>query len=285
MKRILVTGAKGQLGKDVILALKKQGYTPLGVDIHEMDLTDLAAVYGVTTALAPDAIIHGGAYTAVDQAEIFADICFKINAQATEMLALYAKNHHIPMIYISTDYVFDGESDTPYTETDTPNPLNIYGASKLAGEKNVQHHLEKHFIVRTSWVFSDHGTNFANTMVKLRKNTDTLSVVTDEHGSPTYTKDLAALLIQMLQSDKYGIYHATNAGFTNWYDFAVAIFKAKNLPTTVHSVQAKTYKRLALRPKNSRLSKEKLMTSGFTPLPHWQEAIKNWKENTDEIMD
>ena len=283
MKNILVTGAQGQLGYDVIRALQKQNYHPIGVDRKQMDLTDNKEIQRVLAALNPDAIIHCGAYTAVDQAEIEVEICYQVNAEATKILAMYAAQKEIPFIYISTDYVFDGTKQGAYVETDEPNPVNVYGASKLKGEQYVQDLLDAYFIVRISWVFGITGGNFVKTMLRLSESHDKLDVVADQEGSPTATVDLAPLLISMLQSKKYGLYHVTNEGFCSWFEFAKEIFSRFAVDTIINPIQSKDFPTKAKRPVNSKMSKDKLVEAGFTPLPTWQEGLENWRNDYEKL--
>ena len=223
-----------------------------------------------------EAIIHCAAYTAVDKAEYEKDLCIKINATATKYIAKCAKKLDIPMIYISTDYVFDGTKDGKYTENDETNPINIYGESKLIGEKYVQEIVEKYYIVRTSWVFNIKGKNFIETMLSLSKTNNQLSIVNDQIGSPTYTRDLARLLVDMLETNKYGLYHATNEGYCSWYEFANTIFKLTDINIDIKAINSNEYVSRAKRPLNSKLSKNKLIEHGFTPLPLWQDALKDY---------
>jgi len=283
MRRILVTGAKGQLGSDVIQALKETGYQPLGVDRQQMDLTHLQEIKKVLTMLNPDAIIHCGAYTAVDQAEIERETCYQINAEATKALATYAAERAIPFIYLSTDYVFDGTKEGEYVETDQPNPINVYGASKLKGEHHVQNLLDKYFIVRISWVFGVKGNNFVKTMLRLSEQHHELNVISDQVGSPTATADLAPLLINMLKSDKYGIYHVTNEGFCSWADFAKEIFHVHGVETKINPITTCQFQAKAARPMNSKMSKNKLVEAGFIPLPPWQKSLENWRIADDKL--
>lgn len=274
--KVLVTGVKGQLGFDVVHELKKNNIEAVGVDIEEMDITDKEAVDKVITSADVDAVIHCAAYTAVDAAEDNMEICRKVNADGTRNIAEVCKKLGIKMMYISTDYVFEGEGERPWEPDDERQPLNAYGISKYEGEVAVQENLEKYFIVRIAWVFGVNGKNFIKTMLNLGKTHDTLTVVSDQIGSPTYTYDLAVLLVQMIQSDKYGIYHATNEGFCSWYDFAVEIFKQAGMNVNVIPVSSEEYKSKAKRPHNSRMSKDKLEANGFERLPSWQNALERY---------
>ena len=274
--KILVTGVKGQLGYDVVKALESRGYQPVGVDREEMDLMNNNMIQNFIMNLKPEAIIHCAAYTAVDQAEEEVEICYQINAEAVKVIAQCAKTLDIPMIYISTDYVFDGTKASEYVETDIPNPINVYGASKLKGEQYVQQLLEKFYIVRISWVFGINGNNFIKTMQRLGNEHDELNIIHDQVGSPTYTADLASLLVDMIETNRYGIYHATNEGYCSWYEFAAEIFKQSQLDVTLHPITTDQYKTKAKRPLNSKMSKQKLSDYGFHRLPTWQEALKNY---------
>jgi dTDP-4-dehydrorhamnose reductase len=281
--KVLVTGVKGQLGYDVVNELKKRNIEAVGVDIDEMDITDASSVDKVIKEASPDAVIHCAAYTAVDAAEDNVDICRKVNKDGTQNIANVCKELDIKMIYISTDYVFDGEGTRPWEPDDKPDPLNVYGLTKYEGEVAVTSTLSKYFIVRIAWVFGVNGKNFIKTMLNLAKTHDSLTVVNDQFGSPTYTYDLARLLVDMVLTDKYGIYHATNEGIITWYDFACQIFKTAGLNVKVSPVPASEYPAKAKRPSNSRMSKQKLVDNGFELLPTWQDALERYikilKEN------
>lgn len=274
--KVLVTGVRGQLGYDVVNELEKRGLEAIGVDIQEMDITDEASVNSVIGEAAPDAVIHCAAYTAVDAAEDNIEICRKVNADGTQNIANMCKKLDIPMIYISTDYVFDGQGERPWLPDDERAPLNVYGQTKYEGELAVQNTLDKYFIVRIAWVFGVNGKNFIKTMLNLGKTREHLTVVNDQFGSPTYTYDLARLLVDMIQTDKYGIYHATNEGICTWYEFACEIFKQAGLNVSVAPVTADQYPAKAKRPSNSRMSKDKLEENGFEKLPTWQDALKRY---------
>lgn len=271
--KVLVTGVKGQLGYDVMNELKKRGLEAVGADIEEMDITDAESVNRFIMAAKPDAVIHCAAYTAVDAAEENEDICRRVNADGTRNIAKVCKELDCKMIYISTDYVFDGQGSRPWEPDEERHPLNVYGQTKYEGELAVQELLEKYFIVRIAWVFGVNGKNFVKTMLNLAQTHDTLTVVNDQYGSPTYTHDLARLLVDMVQTDKYGIYHATNEGICTWYEFACEIFKQAHVAVKVLPVSAAEYRAKAKRPENSRMSKEKLTENGFERLPSWQDAL------------
>ncbi len=277
--RVLVTGVKGQLGFDVVNELKKNNIEAVGVDIEEMDITDEAAVKKVITEAKVDAVIHCAAYTAVDAAEDNEGICRKINAGGTQNIAAVCKELDIKMMYISTDYVFDGQGLEPWQpDCKDYKPLNIYGQTKLEGELAVSENVDKFFIVRIAWVFGVNGKNFIKTMLNVGKTHDTVKVVSDQIGTPTYTYDLARLLVDMIQTDKYGYYHATNeGGYISWYDFTCEIFRQAGYTTNVIPVTTEEYGvSKAARPFNSRLDKSKLVGNGFTPLPTWQNALERY---------
>lgn len=274
--KVLVTGVKGQLGYDVVNELTKRGIEAIGVDIEEMDITDADSVRKVITNTTPDAVIHCAAYTAVDAAEDQVEICRKVNADGTRNIAEVCKGLDIKMVYISTDYVFDGKGERPWEPDDERHPLNVYGQTKYEGELAVQETLEKYFIVRIAWVFGVNGKNFIKTMLKLAETHDHLTVVNDQYGSPTYTYDLARLLVDMVLTEKYGVYHATNEGICTWYEFACEIFKQAGIPMDVAPVTAAEYQAKAARPENSRMSKDKLSENGFQRLPAWQDALKRY---------
>lgn len=274
--KILVTGVKGQLGYDVVNELEKRGIEAVGVDIEEMDITDGASVDRVIRQASPDAVIHCAAYTAVDAAEENEALCRRVNADGTRNIAQVCKALDIKMIYISTDYVFSGQGERPWEPGDEREPQSVYGQTKYEGELAVQELLKKYFIVRIAWVFGVNGKNFVKTMLKLSENHDTITVVNDQFGSPTYTYDLARLLVDMVLTEKYGVYHATNEGSCSWYDFACAIFKEAGIPMTVKPVSTAEYGAKANRPANSRMSKEKLTENGFERLPAWQDALRRY---------
>lgn len=271
--KVLVTGARGQLGFDVLKELQKRNIEHLGVDRTEFDITDEVITRNFIEKYRPTVVIHCAAYTAVDKAEEEVELCQKINVQGTENIAKACKEIDAVLMYISTDYVFSGTGTDNYATEDATAPVNAYGASKLAGELVVGQHCNKHFIVRISWVFGENGANFVSTMLRLGKERQELNVVSDQVGSPTYTPDLAKLLIEMSATDKYGVYHATNEGTCSWAEFAEEIFKQAGLATKVNYISSSEYPTKAARPYNSRLSKEKLTQNGFTRLPTWQNAL------------
>lgn len=283
--KVLVTGVKGQLGYDVMNELDKRGYEAVGVDIEEMDITDETSVDKVITEVNPQAVVHCAAWTAVDAAEDEENIpkVMKVNAEGTENIAKVCKKLDCKMIYISTDYVFNGQGERAWKPEDEREPLNIYGISKYEGELAVQRNLEKYYIVRIAWVFGVNGKNFIKTMVNLGKSHDKLTVVCDQIGTPTYTYDLARLLVDMAETDKYGVYHATNeGGYISWYDFTVEImnqagqYDDKYNRVQVSPVGSDEYPAKAKRPSNSRMDKSKLTENGFKPLPTWQDALSRY---------
>ena len=276
--RILVTGVKGQLGHDVMNELAKRGHTGIGVDVEEMDITDAKKVNEVIRASEVEAVIHCAAYTAVDAAEDQVELCRKINAEGTENIAKVCKELDIKMMYISTDYGFDGEGTRPWEPDDERHPLNVYGLTKYEGELAVEKYLDKFFTIRIAWVFGVNGKNFIKTMLKLSETHDELNVVDDQIGSPTYTYDLAVLLVDMIETEKYGRYHATNEGLCSWYEFACEIFRQAGRDVKVNPVSSDEFPTKAKRPHNSRMDKSKLTENGFTPLPAWQDALKRYLE-------
>jgi dTDP-4-dehydrorhamnose reductase len=276
--KVFVTGVKGQLGFDVVNELKKRGHEAVGVDIDEMDITDKDSVNRVIRAAAPDAVIHCAAYTAVDAAEENEEVCRNVNAKGTEYIAGVCQELDIKMMYISTDYVFNGQGDRPWEPDDEREPLNVYGETKYEGELAVEDNLSKYFIVRIAWVFGVNGKNFIKTMLNLGKTHDKLTVVADQTGSPTYTYDLARLLADMIETEKYGRYHATNEGLCTWYEFACEIFKQAGMDVKVEPVSSDQYPAKAKRPSNSRMNKDKLEKNGFLRLPSWQDALKRYLE-------
>mgnify|MGYP002797485383 FL=1 len=275
--KILVTGVNGQLGYDVMNELAKRGIEGVGTDVDNMDVTDAAACERVIKEVGPDAVMHCAAYTAVDAAEDNVELCRKINGEGTRSIAVVCRELDIPMMYISTDYVFDGQGTRPWEPDDERHPLNVYGQTKYEGELAVEELLEKYFIVRIAWVFGVNGKNFIKTMLRLGKERGKVSVVNDQIGSPTYTYDLARLLVDMIQTDKYGRYHATNEGLCSWYEFACEIFKKAGMDSVeVTPVTSAEYPAKAARPFNSRMSKEKLTENGFERLPSWQDALERY---------
>lgn len=271
-----MTGAAGQLGHDVMDELNKRNHDAVGVDVQEMDITDADKVNQVITDAQVEAVIHCAAYTAVDAAEDDIEVCRKINADGTRNIAEVCRRLDLKMMYISTDYVFDGQGDRPWEPDDERHPLNVYGQTKYEGELAIEENLGKYFIVRIAWVFGVNGKNFIKTMLNLAQNHDRLTVVNDQTGSPTYTYDLARLLVDMIETDKYGRYHATNEGLCTWYEFACEIFRQAGIEIQVDPVGSEEYPAKAKRPENSRMSKDKLTENGFERLPSWQDALARY---------
>ena len=276
---IIVTGAKGQLGGDVCDLLTALGVEHLGIDIADLDITNEKAVEDFFESTQADALIHCAAYVAVDKAEDEKEFCFKVNEDGTRNLAKMCKKHGIKMLYVSTDYVFSGEGETPFLPDDEKGPLGAYGLSKLKGEEAVKENLDRYFIVRTSWVFGEKNTNFIATMLRLAETRSELSVVADQVGSPTYAKDLAVLLCEMIKTDRYGTYHGTNEGFCSWHQLAEKTFEVAGKDVKVNPVASEEYPTRAVRPKNSRLSKECLTENGFDRLPRWEDAVERYLGN------
>lgn len=274
--KVLVTGVTGQLGYDVIKELESHQIEYLGVDRDTMDLTDENAVRQVITNFGPDAVIHCAAYTAVDKAEDDVEACRKVNVDGTRYIAEVCREINAKMVYISTDYVFPGTGEQFYEVDDIKGPQNVYGQSKYDGELEVQRLLKKYFIVRISWVFGINGNNFIKTMLRLGETRNALTVVADQIGSPTYTYDLAKLLVEMVENEQYGVYHAHNEGVCSWAEFATEIFKQANLNVTVIPVPSTEYPTRAARPLNSRMSTARLTEKGFGLLPIWQDALKRY---------
>lgn len=275
--KVLVTGSKGQLGYDVLNELEKRGHRAVGVDIDEMDITDPASVEKTIKATAPDAVIHCAAYTAVDAAEDNVELCRRVNGEGTANIVKICREIGCKLMYISTDYVFNGQGTRPWEPDDEREPLNVYGQTKYEGELAVEQ-LEKYFIVRIAWVFGVNGKNFIKTMLNLGKTRDTITVVDDQVGSPTYTYDLARLLVDMIETEEYGRYHATNEGLCSWYEFACEIFKKAGMKVNVIPVSSSQYPSRARRPMNSRMSKDKLEEKGFVRMPAWQDALVRYLE-------
>lgn len=280
--KVIVTGANGQLGYDVIKRLESQGVQAIAADLPELDITDAAAVEAFFAANKPDGVIHCAAYTAVDNAESEKEICSLVNETGTLNIAKACKKYGSKLIYISTDYVFSGTGENEF-EVDSPKaPCNHYGVSKLAGEVAAFENCDKCFIVRISWVFGINGKNFVKTMLRLSETRDELTVVNDQVGSPTYTYDLAILLCEMIKSEKYGVYHATNEGLCTWAEFAAEIMRLAGRKTKITPVTSAEYKTAAVRPLNSRMSKRSLDENGFARLPEWKDALARYIELLEE---
>lgn len=285
--RVLVTGAKGQLGTDVMEQLNANNIEAVGIDREELDIVDKKACEEffekANAEKRIDAVIHCAAYTAVDKAEDEQELSYNINALGTENIALACKKFDMKLMYISTDYVFNGQGERPWEPDDEREPLNVYGKTKYEGELFVEKLSDKYFIVRIAWVFGIAGHNFIKTMLKLAKERDSLTVVDDQIGSPTYTADLSKLLVSMIQTDKYGRYHATNEGYCSWYEFAKEIFKVAGVDIDVKPVDSSAYPAKAKRPANSRMEKSKLDEMGFKRLPSWQDATRRYIEELQKL--
>ncbi|MFS0872130.1 dTDP-4-dehydrorhamnose reductase [Paenibacillus xylanilyticus] len=272
--KVLVTGVKGQLGFDVVKCLYEQGIE--FISSNDIDLTNEEETSIFIRDYLPDVVVHCAAYTDVDRAEVEAEKCRKVNVDSTARIASLCNELGSKLVYISTDYVFSGEGTDPYEIYSEVGPKSIYGQTKLAGEKEVIFRLQRYFIIRTSWSFGINGDNFVKTMLRLTEDHEVIKVVSDQVGSPTYTFDLARLIVEMLQTEKYGVYHATNEGFCSWAEFASEIFIQTNKKTRVEFVKSHEYSSRADRPKNSKLSKSSLELSGFNRLPHWKEALARY---------
>jgi len=270
---ILVTGAGGQVGSAVALELKRQGRAFFATGKSELDITNRFKVFELIKSIKPISVVHCAAYTAVDAAEDDKETCMKVNSEGTKNIAEACREVGAEMIYISTDYVFDGQSQIPYETHSLTNPISVYGQSKLDGEKAVIDALDKFYIVRTSWVFGEGGKNFVKTILRLAAEKSEINVVGDQIGSPTYAFDLAVLLCDMIESKKYGIYHATNEGFCSWADFAHEIVELSSFACKINAITSDEYPSKASRPKNSSISKSSLIEQGFCELANWQNAL------------
>jgi len=277
---ILITGAAGLLGTDILAELKKRDVEHTGIDIDVLDITDENAVHTYFIKNKPRVVIHCAAYTSVDKAEEEPELCHRINAGGTENIARACCETGAEMMYISTDYVFGRDDDTPYEIDDPLAPIDIYGKSKLAGEEAVRRHLSKFYIVRISWVFGKSGRNFVKTMLELAKTRDEISVVNDQFGSPTYSVDVANILCDIALSGKYGVYHATNEGFCSWAEYATEIMRQSGSSCRINPIPSEQYPVKTVRPKNSRMSKTCLDAAGFSRLPTWQEALSKYLRST-----
>ncbi len=272
--KILVTGARGMLGQDISELLTKKGYSPVTWDIEDLDLTDKEETDRKLFELRPDIIINCCAYTAVDKAQEEPEKCTFINETTAKNLAEYCGANNAMLIHFSTDYVFPGLGQEPYKEDDEVKPLNIYGRSKALSEDAVRKNAERHFILRISWLYSDHGKNFVDTMLKLSRDRNMISVVSDQTGSPTYGRDVAEMVMFLLDKKEYGTYHLTNEGYTTWYELAKEIIRYSGRAVEVRPLTSEEYKTLAVRPKNSRLSKEKFKRTFGIEMPAWQDALE-----------
>lgn len=269
--KVLVTGSNGQLGYEIIKLLEEKKIDHLGTNRNSLNISDKDEVKKVIKDYNPDVIIHCAAYTSVDKAEDERKLCYATNVLGTKYISEVCKEIDAKLIYFSTDYVFDGGGDRPFEVTDIPNPINYYGQTKYEGELEVQKFVKKYFIIRISWVFGSKGNNFVKTMLRLGKEKDEISVVFDQVGSPTYTYDLAKLLLEIIKTDKFGIYHVTNDGYCSWYEFASEIFRQANIEIKLNPIKTEDYPMRAKRPKNSRLSK-----TNFTTLENWKFALNHY---------
>jgi len=274
--KVLVTGANGQLGHEVVKRLNELGIENVGVDIDDFDITDKHQTEKYIFNYRPDVVVHCAAYTEVDKAEDEKEKCYAIIGDGTRNITEVCKKMDAKMVYISTDYVFDGKGESAHLESESTSPVNYYGYSKEQGEKIVRDLLDKYFIVRISWLYGKNGKNFVKTMLKLAQSRNELNVINDQIGAPTYAPDLAILICDMLQTTKYGIYHATNEGYCSWFDFAKEIFKKANININVNAIPTSEYPSRAKRPLNSRLSKKKLDENDFKRLPKWEDALDRY---------
>ena len=274
--KLLVTGVKGQLGHDIVNECKKRNIEAVGVDVEEMDITDAKKVEEVIKEGNYDAVVHCAAWTAVDKAEDNQELAYKLNCEAPKQLASAAQANGAAMIQVSTDYVFDGTAHTPYTEDCNPCPDSVYGTTKLEGEKEVMNHCEQAVVIRTAWLYSIFGNNFVKTMLRLGKERDSLGVVFDQIGTPTYANDLARAIYAIINKGIVrGIYHFSNEGVCSWYDFTVAIHRLAGITTCkVKPLHTAEYPAKANRPAYSVLDKTKIKTTFDIEIPHWEESLK-----------
>lgn len=280
--KVVVTGAKGQLGTDLVLMLQKIGIEVVGYGRKELDITNLEEVKQVLNFEKPDVVIHSAAYTKVDLAETKTDDAYLVNAIGTRNIVLISEELGAKLVYISTDYVFDGTTQHPLNEFESTNPVGVYGKSKLAGENFVKEFSSRYFIVRTSWVYGAYGNNFVNTMLKLGKEKDELKVVDDQIGSPTYTLDLTERIIDLIKTEKFGTYHISNSEHCSWYDFAVAIFEEADINVRVIPCSSQEFVRPAPRPAYSVMDHMALRLNGFIEMRHWREGLREFLENDSE---
>ena len=274
--KVLVTGYNGQLGYDVVKRLWELDIESKGVDVADFDLTNREEVQTYIRQYKPDIVVHCAAYTAVDKAEDEKELCYAVNVSGTAYIAEVCKELDAKMVYISTDYVFNGEGEEPFEVDSVVGAKNQYGLTKYKGELEVQNYLNKYFIVRVSWVFGINGNNFIKTMLRLGKEREELNVIDDQVGSPTYTPDLAELIVDMIQTDKYGVYHASNEGYCSWYEFTKEIFRQVGYTTKVNPITTDQYPTRANRPLNSRMSKKSLDKVGLNRLPKWEDALQRY---------
>ncbi|GAD15304.1 NAD(P)-dependent oxidoreductase [Geobacillus sp. Sah69] len=274
--KIIVTGANGQLGQELVRQLQQMNFELYSFTKRDLDITNESIVNDVITKIEPDIIINAAAYTKVDQAEVEEETAYLVNAFGQRSLAAAAEKVGAKICYISTDYVFDGNSTVPYREYDQTNPLGVYGKSKLVGEELTKSLCSRYFIVRTAWVYGEFGQNFVKTMLRLAKEKEEIGVVNDQIGAPTYTVDLARFIIELVQTEKFGIYHCTNSGSCSWYEFAKAIFEESNISVKVNPITTEQIPRPAARPKYSVLDNFAMKVNGFSMLRHWREALKEF---------
>jgi dTDP-4-dehydrorhamnose reductase len=277
--KVLITGSNGQLGYDLAKILRYKNIDFLATDRSTMDITNIEQVSKVIKDYFPDIVIHCAAYTYVDKAEDEKELCYSINVLGTKYISQACKEIDAKLIYISTDYVFDGKGIEPFIETDLPNPINYYGHTKYQGEMIVQSLLSKYFIVRVSWLFGSNGKNFVKTIQNLLKDREHISVVSDQFGSPTYTLDLAKILLEIIKSEEYGLYHITNEGFCSWYEFALEILNLSGRDVRIYPINSSEFPTKAKRPFNSRLSKDKVMEVFSYKLQNWKSALREYENN------
>jgi dTDP-4-dehydrorhamnose reductase len=281
--KVLITGARGQLGTELVSLFKEvNGVEVVGLGREDLDIIDYNHVKKMMFEFMPDVVIHSAAYTNVDLAEDEPEKAFLVNCIGTKNLAIAASKIKAKLVYISTDYVFNGESNEPIGEEETPSPLNVYGQTKLAGENYVRKHLNEYFIIRTSWIYGEHGKNFVKTMLELAEKRKKIRVVDDQIGCPTYTLDLAQCIIRLISTEKYGIYHVTNSGSCSWYEFAKAIFDETYMDINIVPCKTAEFPRKATRPQYSVLNGTVLGANGFPPMRHWREALAHFFERFEK---
>lgn len=274
--KVLVTGATGQLGTDISKELEKREIEYAGINSRDCDITSLKAVERVISNISPEIIIHCAAYTAVDKAEEEAEKCYMINGKGTENVVKVCKELGITLVYISTDYVFDGTGERPWRVDDERFPMSVYGKSKYMGEKAVEEILKKYFIIRVSWIYGKHGSNFVKAILKKSETEPCIKVVADQIGTPTYTADIAKTIVEIIKTDKYGVYHVANEGYCSWYEFARSVFEKVGRDVEVLPIASEEYSAKAKRPLNSRLDKSVLVENGFSLLPSWEDALERF---------
>ncbi|MGE7020674.1 dTDP-4-dehydrorhamnose reductase [Solibacillus cecembensis] len=282
--KIMVTGANGQLGQELVVQLKNTAYQLYAFTKQELDITNIQQVSEVVNEIQPDVIINAAAYTNVDGAETNKDLAFNVNAYGQRNLAIAAEKIGAKICYVSTDYVFNGTANSPYNEYAQVEPLGIYGESKYAGEFLTNTLSSKYFIVRTAWVYGEYGPNFVKTMLRLAEEKDELGVVHDQVGSPTYTVDLAEFILQLIETEKYGIYHCTNSGTCSWYEFAKAIFELAGKEIKVNPLNSDQFPRPAKRPNYSVLSDMAISVNGFGARRHWKEALNEYINKNNNLL-